>query len=55
LILNNPPIKHIATYLAVLVFLGCQGSRYQWFEGTFEEARAAAGSKLILIKFYTNT
>ena len=35
--------------------MGCQGSRYQWFDGTFEEAKAAADSKLIFLKFYTNT
>ena len=48
-------MKRIITCLATLLFLSCQGSRYQWFDGTFEEARTAAGSKLIFIKFYTNT
>ena len=48
-------MKRIITYLAVFVFLGCQGTWYQWFDGTFEEAKAATGSKLIFLKFYTNT
>ena len=48
-------MKHITTYLAAMVFLGCQGSPYQYYNGTFEEAKAAAGSKLIFLKFYTNT
>tara|TARA_B100001964_G_C13871149_1_gene438736 strand:- start:121 stop:288 length:168 start_codon:yes stop_codon:yes gene_type:complete len=55
LILNNPFIKRMITCLAALIFLSCQGSRYQWFDGTLEEARAAAGSKLILLDFYTYT
>ncbi len=48
-------MKRALYCLVALLFLGCHGSRYQWFDGTFEEARAAAGSKLILLKFYTNT
>ena len=48
-------MKRMIACLATLVFLGCQGSRYEWFEGTLEEAKADAGSKLILLKFYTNT
>jgi len=48
-------MKSILTFLTVLIFAGCQGSRYQWFDGTFEEAKSAAGAKLILLKFYTNT
>ena len=48
-------MKRMIACLVVLIFLGCQGSRYQWFEGTFAEARVAAGSKLIFLKFYTNT
>ena len=48
-------MKHILYCMAALLLLGCQGSRYQWFDGTFEEAKAAAGSKLIFLKFYTNT
>ena len=48
-------MKHVLTFLAALIFVGCQGSRYQWFDGTFEEAKSAAGEKLILLKFYTNT
>ena len=48
-------MKHVLTFLAALIFVGCQGSRYQWFDGTFEEAKSVAGEKLILLKFYTNT
>ena len=48
-------MQRMVAYLAILVFLGCQGSRYEWFEGTLEEAKADAGEKLILLKFYTNT
>ncbi|SVB60263.1 uncharacterized protein METZ01_LOCUS213117 [marine metagenome] len=48
-------MKNIVLYLATLVLLGCQGSPYQYFHGTFEDAKAAAGSKLIFLKFYTNT
>ena len=48
-------MKRLITCLATLLFLSCQGSSYQWFDGTFEEARAVAGSKLIFLKFYTKT
>jgi hypothetical protein len=48
-------IKNIVSFLTTIIFLGCQGSPYQYFDGTFEEAKAAAGSKLIFLKFYTNT
>tara|TARA_B100000315_G_C14399488_1_gene505787 strand:- start:523 stop:687 length:165 start_codon:yes stop_codon:yes gene_type:complete len=54
LILNKPFVKRVLSCLAVLIFLGC-GSRYQWFDGTFEEAKLVAGSKIILLKFYTYT
>jgi len=55
LIFNNFHLKRALTLLAILVFWGCQGSHYQWYSGTFEEAKASAGSKLILLKFYTDT
>jgi len=48
-------MKRVITYITVLIFIGCQGSRYQWFDGTFEEAKSIADSKLIMLKFYTNT
>ena len=48
-------MKRMITCLAILVFIGCQRSQYQWFDGTLEEAKAAAGSKLILLDFYTYT
>jgi len=55
LISNNVFIKQIIISLISLVFIGCQGSAYQWFDGTFEEAKSVADSKLILLDFYTYT
>jgi len=55
LIFNNLITKRAFTFLAALIFLGCQGSQYPYFEGTFEKAKSVAGSKLIFLKFYTNT
>jgi len=55
LISDRLNIKNIVSFLAIVIFLGCQGSPYQYFDGTFEDAKAAAGSKLIFLKFYTNT
>tara|TARA_B100000945_G_scaffold303373_1_gene287836 strand:- start:282 stop:428 length:147 start_codon:yes stop_codon:yes gene_type:complete len=48
-------MKSLYTYFIVLLFFGCSGEKYQYFDGTFEEAKAIADSKLILLKFYTNT
>ena len=48
-------MKSIIICIISIVFIGCSGSSYQYFDGTFEEAKAAAGSKLILLKFYTST
>jgi hypothetical protein len=48
-------MKYVIASLAALIILNCQGSRYQWFDGTLEEAKLVAGSKLILLDFYTNT
>ena len=48
-------MKKIITYFIAMLFIGCQGTAYQYFQGTFEEAKSAAASKLIFIKFYTNT
>jgi len=55
LISNNSFIKQIIACLIALIFIGCQGSAYQWFDGTFEEAKSVAESKLILLDFYTYT
>ena len=41
--------------LSVLLFMGCQSSSYNWYSGNFEEAKSTAGSKLILLDFYTET
>jgi hypothetical protein len=48
-------MKQIIASLALLVIISCQGAKYQWYSGTFEEAKAIADSKVIMIKFYTNT
>jgi hypothetical protein len=48
-------MQRILTCLIALILLGCNGTRYQWFDGTLEEAKALAGSKLILLDFYTYT
>ena len=48
-------MKRTVAYLCVLLALSCQYTPYEWYNGTLEEAKEIAGSKLILIKFYTNT
>ena len=48
-------MNKILIYIATLVLMGCHGKSYQYFNGTFEEAKTTARSKLIFIKFYTNT
>ena len=48
-------MKLIITYLMALLTMSCHGTSYKYFEGTFEEAKSVAGSKLIFLKFYTNT
>jgi len=43
-------------YIVVLfIILGCQSTKYNWFSGDFEAAKSVAGSKLILLDFYTET
>ena len=39
----------------LLILFGCQNSSYNWYSGDFEEAKSTAGSKLILLDFYTET
>jgi len=41
--------------LFLFILLGCQNAKYNWFNGDFEAAKSAAGSKLILLDFYTET
>jgi len=41
--------------LPILIFLGCQNSNYNWFNGNYKDAKSIAGSKLILLDFYTYT
>ncbi|MBC8255887.1 MAG: hypothetical protein H8E85_01090 [Candidatus Marinimicrobia bacterium] len=40
---------------ALLIFLGCQNSNYNWYSGNFEDAKSVAGTKLIMLDFYTDT
>ena len=47
-------MKKILTYIATIVLMGCHGKSYQYFNGTFEEAKTTARSKLIFIKFLIN-
>ena len=35
-------MKIMKIYFMLIVFLGCQGSKYQWFDGTLEEAKTHA-------------
>jgi len=43
-------------YILFLLFiLGCQKAEYNWSGGDFETAKSIAGSKLILLDFYTET
>ena len=43
-------------YLVLILFtLGCQSSSYNWYSGNFEDAKKIAGSKLILLDFYTDS
>ena len=39
----------------MLIVLGCQTSGYKWYSGTVEKAKSKAGTKLILLEFYTDT
>ena len=48
-------MKKTIIFLIGLLVFSCQGTPYEWYGGTLEEAKEIAGSKLILIKFYTNT
>tara|TARA_B100000131_G_C17982443_1_gene559190 strand:+ start:605 stop:751 length:147 start_codon:yes stop_codon:yes gene_type:complete len=48
-------MKKKLTIISALILFACSGSSYEYFDGTFEEAKAIAGSKLIFVKFYTNT
>ena len=41
--------------LSILLFIGWQSSKYNGISGNFEEAKSTAGSKLILLDFYTET
>ena len=41
--------------LALFIVLGCQNAKYNWFSGDLEAAKSIAGSKLILLDFYTET
>ena len=48
-------MKKIIFSITFIFFIACQGTKYEWFLGSLDEAKAIAGSKLIMLKFYTNT
>ena len=48
-------MKYLFSTILTIFFINCYGTSYQYFDGTFDEAKVAAGSKLIFLKFYTNT
>jgi hypothetical protein len=39
-------------FLALFSF-GCQSATYTWFSGSIEKAKESAGTKLIMLDFYT--
>ena len=48
-------MKYLFSTILTIFFINCHGTNYQNLDGTFDDAKAAAGSKLIFLKFYTNT
>ena len=48
-------MKRFISYVSILLLFSCYGSSYKYYSGSFEEALKEAGSKLVLLKFYTNT
>ena len=48
-------IRNYCFILTLLIVLGCQTSGYKWYSGTVEKAKSKAGTKLILLEFYTDT
>ena len=48
-------MKKILIVIFFLFYFACQGSKYEWYNGSLEQAKEIAGSKLIMLKFYTNT
>ena len=47
--------KYWYLIVGAMLILGCQNSNYNWYSGNFVEARSMAGSKLVLVEFYTDT
>ena len=47
--------QNIYYIVFLFILLGCQNAKYNWFSGDFEAAKSTAGSKLILLDFYTDT
>ena len=41
--------------IGLVITFACQGTSYNWYSGTLEDAMTIAGSKLIMLKFYTYT
>ena len=48
-------MKKMLLLISLTFFFACQGSKYEWYNGSLEQAKEIAGSKLIMLKFYTNT
>ena len=48
-------MKIFFSIIVLLVSFACQGGSYNWYSGTLEQAKEIAGSKLIMMKFYTYT
>jgi len=38
-----------------LLFFGCQTEIYPWYTGSIDKAKKSAGTKLIMLDFYTPT
>ena len=39
----------------ILQIVGCSKIEYPWFNGTFDDALASMGDKVLLLDFYTDT
>ena len=48
-------MKKCLIIIGLVINFACQGTSYNWYSGTLEDAISIAGSKLIMLKFYTYT
>ncbi len=48
-------MKKVLIMIGLVINFACQGTSYNWYSGTLEDAMSVAGSKLIMLKFYTYT